>query len=136
VFDKMSMTDPIADMLTRIRNAQAAAKAQVSMPASKLKAAIAAVLCDEGYIGDFSVMETDAAKAELTIALKYFEGQAVIDRIERVSRPGRRVFRGKDELPKVMNGLGVAIVSTPEGLMSDRAARAAGHGGEVLCIVA
>jgi small subunit ribosomal protein S8 len=136
VFDKMSMTDPIADMLTRIRNAQAAAKAQVSMPASKLKAAIAAVLRDEGYIGDFSVMETDAAKAELTIALKYFEGQAVIDRIERVSRPGRRVFRGKDELPKVMNGLGVAIVSTPEGLMSDRAARAAGHGGEVLCIVA
>ena len=132
----MSMTDPIADMLTRIRNAQSAAKAQVSMPASKLKAAIAVVLRDEGYISDFSVAKTDAAKSELTITLKYFEGQPVIDRIERVSRPGRRVFRGKGELPKVMNGLGVAIVSTPEGLMSDRAARAAGHGGEVLCIVA
>lgn len=132
----MSMTDPIADMLTRIRNAQAAAKAQVSMPASKLKAAIAQVLRDEGYITHFAIAQTDASKAELTITLKYFEGRPVIDRIERVSRPGRRVFRGKDELPRVMSGLGVAIVSTPKGLMSDRAARAAGHGGEVLCVVA
>lgn len=132
----MSMTDPIADMLTRIRNAQAATKTQVSMPASKLKAAIARVLRDEGYIVDFAVAQTEPAKSELTVTLKYFEGRPVIDRIERVSRPGRRVFRGKDELPKVMNGLGVAIVSTPKGLMSDRAARAAGHGGEVLCIVA
>lgn len=132
----MSMTDPIADMLTRIRNAQAAAKTQVSMPSSKVKKAIAQVLRDEGYISDFAVAQTAPSKAELTIALKYFEGQPVIDRIERVSRPGRRVFRGKDDLPKVMSGLGVAIVSTPQGLMSDRAARAAGHGGEVLCIVA
>lgn len=132
----MSMTDPIADMLTRIRNAQAAAKTQVSMPSSKVKTAIAQVLRDEGYITDFAVAQTAPGKAELTIALKYFEGQPVIERIERVSRPGRRVFRGKDELPKVMGGLGVAIVSTPRGLMSDRTARAAGHGGEVLCIVA
>lgn len=132
----MSMTDPIADMLTRIRNAQAAAKAQVSMPASKLKAAVAQVLRDEGYITDFAVAQIASGKAELTITLKYFEGRPVIERIERVSRPGRRVFRGKSELPKVMGGLGVAIVSTPRGLMSDRAARSAGHGGEVLCIVA
>lgn len=132
----MSMTDPIADMLTRIRNAQAAAKTQVVMPSSKVKTAIAQVLRDEGYITGFAVAQTTPSKAELTVALKYFEGQPVIDRIERVSRPGRRVFRGKDELPKVMGGLGVAIVSTPRGLMSDRAARAAGHGGEVLCIVA
>ncbi|HHW79137.1 MAG TPA: 30S ribosomal protein S8 [Xanthomonadaceae bacterium] len=132
----MSMTDPIADMLTRIRNAQAAAKTQVSMPASRLKAAVAQVLRDEGYITDFAVAPTTPGKAELTITLKYFEGQPVIERIERVSRPGRRVFRGKGELPKIMGGLGVAIVSTPRGLMSDRAARAAGHGGEVLCIVA
>ncbi len=132
----MSMTDPIADMLTRIRNAQAAAKAQVSMPASKLKSAIAQVLRDEGYVTDFSTVQTAPGKAELTVILKYFEGQPVIDRIERISRPGRRVFRGKDERPKVMGGLGVAIVSTPKGLMSDRAARAAGYGGEVLCVVA
>ena len=132
----MSMTDPIADMLTRIRNAQAAAKIQVSMPASKLKSAIAQVLRDEGYVTDFSTVQTAPGKAELTVILKYFEGQPVIDRIERISRPGRRVFRGKDELPKVMGGLGVAIVSTPKGLMSDRAARAAGYGGEVLCVVA
>ncbi|MEZ5585069.1 MAG: 30S ribosomal protein S8 [Candidatus Competibacteraceae bacterium] len=132
----MSMTDPIADMLTRIRNAQAAAKAQVTMPASKLKAAIARVLQDEGYIVDFVVVPTTAGKAALTITLKYFEGRSVIERIERVSKPSRRVFRGKDKLPKVMNGLGVAIISTSKGLMSDRAARAAGHGGEVLCIIA
>jgi len=132
----MSMTDPIADMLTRIRNAQAAAKTQVGMPSSKVKTAIAQVLRDEGYINGYTVAQTAPGKAELTITLKYVEGQPVIDRIERVSRPGRRVFRGKDELPKVMGGWGVAIVSTPQGLMSDRAARAAGHGGEVLCIVA
>ncbi|HCK81340.1 MAG TPA: 30S ribosomal protein S8 [Candidatus Competibacteraceae bacterium] len=132
----MSMTDPIADMLTRIRNAQAAAKTQASMPSSKLKLAVAQVLRDEGYITDFAVALNPANQPELTVVLKYFEGRPVIDRIERVSRPGRRVFRGKDELPKVMNGLGVAIVSTPQGLMSDRAARAAGHGGEVLCVVA
>ncbi|MGB5063648.1 MAG: 30S ribosomal protein S8 [Candidatus Competibacter sp.] len=132
----MSMTDPIADMLTRIRNAQRAAKTQVGMPASKLKAAIARVLRDEGYITDFAITQTTPSKAELTIALKYFEGRPVIDRIERVSRTSRRVFRSKDELPKVMGGWGVAIVSTSKGLMSDRAARAAGHGGEVLCLVA
>ncbi len=132
----MSMTDPIADMLTRIRNAQTAAKIQVTMPASKLKAAIAQVLRDEGYIADFAVAPTAPGKAELTVILKYFEGQPVIDRIDRISKPGRRVFRGKGGLPKVMSGLGIAIVSTPKGLMSDRAARAAGHGGEVLCVVA
>ncbi len=132
----MSMTDPIADMLTRIRNAQAAAKAQVVMPSSKLKMAIAQVLRDEGYITDFAAAPNPDGHLELTLILKYFEGRPVIERIDRVSRPGRRVFRGKDELPKVMNGLGVAIVSTPRGLMSDRAARATGHGGEVLCIVA
>ena len=132
----MSMTDPIADMLTRIRNAQSATKTQVTMPASKVKAAIAQVLRDEGYITDFAVAPTDPGKAELTVVLKYFEGGRVIDRIDRVSKPGRRVFCGKDDLPKVMNGLGVAIISTPQGLMSDRAARAAGHGGEVLCLVA
>ncbi|MBE2294139.1 MAG: 30S ribosomal protein S8 [Phycisphaerales bacterium] len=132
----MSMTDPIADMLTRIRNAQRATKTQVSMPASKLKAAVAQVLRDEGYIIDFATAQIAPGKAELTVTLKYFEGRPVIERIERVSRPGRRVFRGKDDLPKVMGGWGVAIVSTSKGLMSDRAARAAGHGGEVLCFVA
>ena len=132
----MSMTDPIADMLTRVRNAQAATKAQVTMPASKLKAAIAKVLRDEGYITDFAVEQTTPGKAVLTVTLKYFEGRPVIERIERVSKPSRRVFRGKDKLPKVMGGLGVAIISTSKGLMSDRAARAAGHGGEVLCIIA
>lgn len=132
----MSMTDPIADMLTRIRNAQRATKAQVSMPASKLKAAVAQVLRNEGYIIDFATAQIAPGKAELTVTLKYFEGRPVIERIERVSRPGRRVFRGKDDLPKVMGGWGVAIVSTSKGLMSDRAARAAGHGGEVLCFVA
>jgi len=131
----MSMTEPIADMLTRIRNAQAAAKAQVSMPASKVKAAIAQVLMDEGYIQDFGVVDNEG-KAELSIKLKYFQGKSVIDKIQRVSRPGLRVFKGKDDLPKVLGGLGVAIISTPRGVMSDRAARAAGHGGEVLCIIA
>ncbi|HAS51805.1 MAG TPA: 30S ribosomal protein S8 [Gammaproteobacteria bacterium] len=132
----MSMTDPIADMLTRIRNAQAAAKSEVTMPASKVKAAIAEVLRDEGYITGFAVVPTDPGKAELTVTLKYFEGRPVIERIQRVSKSSRRVYRGKDELPKVMNGLGIAIISTSKGLMSDRAARAAGHGGEILCLVA
>lgn len=131
----MSMTDPIADMLTRIRNAQMASKAEVEMPASKLKKAIAAVLKDEGYIADFKDDQSDG-KAVLSIRLKYLEGQPVIMKVSRVSRPGLRVYRGKDDLPKVMGGLGVAIVSTSKGIMSDRQARAAGHGGEVLCVVA
>lgn len=131
----MSMTDPIADMLTRIRNAQMAEKSAVSMPSSKLKVAIAQVLKDEGYIDDFAVRKNDA-KPELDIALKYYAGQPVIERIERVSKPGLRVYRGSDALPKVMNGLGIAIVSTPKGVMTDRKARAGNMGGEVLCIVA
>lgn len=131
----MSMTDPIADMLTRIRNAQAAGKAWVSMPASRLKMAIAEVLKNEGYITDAALAEV-AGKQELTITLKYFQEKPVIELIQRVSKPGLRVFKGKDELPRVRGGLGMAIVSTPRGVMSDRAARAAGHGGEVLCIVA
>ncbi|MDX1252935.1 MAG: 30S ribosomal protein S8 [Gammaproteobacteria bacterium] len=130
----MSLTDPIADMLTRIRNALGAAKSDVSMPASKQKLAIARVLKDEGYINDYSVQDQDG-KATLVIGLKYFEGKPVIEAIKRVSRPGLRVYNGKDDLPKVMGGLGVAIVSTPKGVMTDRAARAGGHGGEVLCIV-
>ena len=128
------MTDPIADMLTRIRNGQAASKAQVSMPSSKLKCAIAQVLRDEGYITDFSAEEVDD-KSVLTITLKYHNGRPVIEKIERSSRPGLRLYKGKDDLPRVQNGLGVAIVSTSHGVMSDRQARAAGEGGEVLCIV-
>jgi len=131
----MSMTDPIADMLTRIRNAQMVEKASVSMPASKLKAAIAHVLKDEGYIEDFAVRNGEG-KAVLDIALKYYAGRPVIEKIERISKPGLRVYKGKDELPRVMNGLGVAIVSTPKGVMTDRKARASNVGGEVLCIVA
>ena len=131
----MAMSDPIADMLTRIRNAQLAEKASVSMPSSKLKVAIAAVLKDEGYIDEFAVRQNDG-KATLELVLKYYAGRPVIERIERVSRPGLRVYKGRDDLPRVMNGLGVAIVSTPKGVMTDRAARAAGAGGEVLCIVA
>ena len=130
----MSMTDPVADMLTRIRNAQMAEKLSVSMPSSKLKVAIAKVLKDEGYIDDFAVRE-NGAKPELDIALKYYAGHPVIERIERVSKPGLRVYKGKDDLPRVMNGLGVAIVSTPKGVMTDRRARAGNMGGEVLCIV-
>lgn len=131
----MSMTDPISDMLTRIRNAQSARKTQVSMPASKLKIAVARVLKDEGYIGDIGV-EQNGAKPVLAIALKYQnDGSPVIETIDRVSRPGLRVFKGKDELPRVRGGLGVAIVSTSKGVMTDRAARAAGEGGEVLCVV-
>ena len=131
----MSMTDPIADMLTRIRNAQMVEKAAVTMPASKLKVSIAEVLKSEGYIDDFAVRENDG-KAQLDIALKYYAGRPVIERIERVSRPGLRVYKGKDDLPRVLNGLGVAIVSTPKGVMTDRKARANNVGGEVLCIVA
>lgn len=131
----MSMTDPIADMLTRIRNGQAASKAQVSMPSSKVKVAIAEVLKDEGYILDYAVIEVEG-KLELNISLKYFEGKPVIELIQRTSKPGLRVFKGKDALPKVRGGLGVAIISTSHGVMSDRAARAAGRGGEVLCFVA
>jgi len=131
----MSMNDPIADMLTRIRNAQAVAKKTVSMPASKIKAGIAAVLKQEGYIVDFKVMDNDG-KPTLTIELKYMQGRGVIDRIQRISRPGLRNYRGKDELPRVLSGLGVAIVSTSGGIMTDAAARQKGVGGEVLCIVA
>lgn len=131
----MSMTDPIADMLTRIRNAQLVEKASVSMPASKIKAAIATVLKDEGYIEDFAVRSNDG-KSVLDIALKYYAGRPVIEKIERISKPGLRVYKGTDELPRVMNGLGVAIVSTPKGVMTDRKARASNVGGEVLCIVA
>ena len=131
----MSMSDPIADMLTRIRNAQSVDKASVSMPSSKLKVAIAQVLKDEGYIDDFAV-RSDGARNQLEIALKYYAGRPVIERIERVSRPGLRVYRGREAIPAVMNGLGVAIVTTPKGVMTDRKARAAGIGGEVLCVVA
>jgi small subunit ribosomal protein S8 len=131
----MAMTDPIADMLTRIRNAQRSEKQTVVMPASKLKSAIAQVLKDEGYIEGFAVREAEG-KPLLEIGLKYYAGKPVIERIERVSRPGLRIYRPKDDLPKVMNGLGVAIVSTSRGVMTDRKARGLGVGGEVLCIVA
>ena len=131
----MSMSDPIADMLTRIRNAQVVQKLSVVMPSSKVKVAIANVLKDEGYIEDFAVSQ-DAGKAELNIGLKYYAGRPVIERLERVSRPGLRVYKGKDDIPNVMNGLGVAIVSTPCGVMTDRKARATGVGGEVICYVA
>ena len=130
----MSMTDPVADLLTRIRNGQSARKPSVTMASSKLKASILKVLKDEGYISDFNVDPSDG-KPQLTVDLKYFEGRPVIDRLERVSRPGLRIYRGKDELPKVLGGLGVAVVSTPQGIMSDKQARAAGTGGEVLFVV-
>jgi len=130
----MSMSDPIADMLTRIRNGHMANKQRVTTSASKKKEAIARVLKDEGYIVDFGTEEVDG-KAQLTIELKYYEGRPVIDTIERVSRPGLRIYRGKDDLPRVMAGLGIAVVSTSHGVMSDRQARAEGHGGEVLCKV-
>jgi small subunit ribosomal protein S8 len=131
----MSMSDPIADMLTRIRNAQMVEKTSVVMPSSKLKAAIAQVLQDEGYIDGFAVKAAEG-KSELEISLKYYAGRPVIERIERVSRPGLRVYKGRHDIPQVMNGLGVAIVTTPKGVMTDRKARAAGIGGEVLCYVA
>jgi small subunit ribosomal protein S8 len=131
----MSMSDPIADMLTRIRNGQQVERVFVEMPSSKLKVAIAQVLKDEGYIDDFSVVEEDG-KSSLRVALKYYAGRPVIDRIERVSKPGLRIYKGRDAIPQVMNGLGVAIVSTSKGVMTDRKARATGVGGEVLCYVA
>jgi small subunit ribosomal protein S8 len=129
------MSDPIADMLTRIRNAQSVEKSTVSMPSSKVKVAIAQVLKDEGYIEDFAV-RGEAGKPELELQLKYYAGRPVIERIERVSKPGLRIYKGAEELPRVMNGLGVAIVSTSRGVMTDRRARASGVGGEVLCVVA
>ncbi len=128
------MTDPIADMLTRIRNGQRAGKVSVSMPSSRLKQSIANVLKDEGYIADFSEQDEDG-KPSLNVSLKYYDGQPVIDTLKRISRPGLRIYKAKDDLPKVMGGLGVAIVSTSKGVMTDRAARAAGEGGEVLCYV-
>jgi small subunit ribosomal protein S8 len=128
------MQDPLSDMLTRIRNAQMAGKTGVEMPGSKLKTAVAKVLKDEGYIADFGTSE-DAGKPRLSLELKYFQGKPVIAEIDRVSRPGLRNYKGKDELPSVRNGLGVAIVSTSKGVMTERAARAAGVGGEVLCTV-
>jgi small subunit ribosomal protein S8 len=131
----MSMSDPIADMLTRIRNAQASEKVSVEMPCSKVKVAIAGVLKDEGYIEDFRV-SADAGKNMLEIGLKYYAGRPVIEKIERVSRPGLRIYRASRDIPSVMNGLGIAIVSTSRGVMTDRKARASGVGGEVLCIVA
>ena len=131
----MSMTDPIADMLTRIRNAQRAEKSSVSMPSSKLKVAIAQVLKDEGYIDGFHVDQNDN-KPSLEMALKYYAGRPVIELIERVSRPGLRIYKSCQDIPKVMNGLGVAILSTPAGVITDRAARSRNMGGEVLCIVA
>jgi small subunit ribosomal protein S8 len=131
----MSMSDPIADMLIRIRNAQMVGHAEAVMPASRLKAAIAKVLKDEGYIEDFALRE-NGARRELAVALKYYAGRPVIERLERVSKPGLRVYRGRDDIPRVMNGLGVAILSTSRGVMTDRKARADGVGGEVLCIVA
>ncbi len=131
----MSMTDPIADMLTRVRNALLAGKVSVTMPSSKQKVAIANLLKDEGYINTASVKDIDG-KPVMEVTLKYYEGRPVIDLIKRVSRPGLRVYKGKDELPSVMGGLGVAVVSTSKGLMTDRAARKAGHGGEILCFVA
>jgi small subunit ribosomal protein S8 len=131
----MSMSDPISDMLTRIRNAQMAEKASVAMPSSKLKVAIAKVLKDEGYVEDYAVREGDG-KPTLEIGLKYYAGRPVIERIERISKPGLRVYKGSTDIPRVMNGLGVAIVSTPQGVMTDRKARASNVGGEVLCIVA
>ena len=131
----MSMTDPIADLLTRIRNGQTARKPEVSMASSKLKTAIARVLKEEGYVADFR-LDSEGQKTTLTIGLKYYDGRPVIDRIERVSRPGLRIYRGKDQLPKVLGGMGTVIVSTPKGVMTDKQARAIGQGGEVLCIVA
>lgn len=130
----MSMSDPISDMLTRIRNAQGVRKATVVVPASKVKAGIAAVLKDEGYIGDVRAIELEG-KPVLEITLKYRDGKGVITSLERASRPGLRRYRGKDGLPKILNGLGTAVVSTSKGIMTDESARASGHGGEVLCIV-
>lgn len=131
----MSMSDPIADMLTRIRNAQMAEKVSVAMPSSKVKVAIAKVLKEEGYIDEFRVRD-EAGKATLEMSLKYYAGRPVIERIDRVSKPGLRIYKGVNDIPRVMNGLGIAIVSTPKGVMTDRKARASKMGGEVLCVVA
>ena len=131
----MSMSDPVSDMLTRIRNAQMVGHTETVMPASRLKASIAQVLKDEGYIEDFALRD-NGAKKELHIGLKYYAGRPVIEHIERVSRPGLRIYKGRDAIPQVMNGLGVAIVTTPKGVMTDRKARQTGVGGEVLCYVA
>lgn len=128
------MTDPVADMLTRIRNGQSAGKKNIKLPSSKLKVSIANVLKEEGYIADFST-ETNGSHTEMTIVLKYYKGVPVIENIKRISRPGLRIYKSKDELPKVLGGLGIAIVSTSNGVMTDRAARAIGHGGEVICTV-
>jgi len=130
----MSMSDPIADMLTRIRNGQTAGKKNVRLPSSKLKVAIANVLKEEGYITGYKT-ETKGSHTEMTVELKYFNGVPVIEKVKRVSRPGLRIYKSKDELPKVLGGLGIAIVSTSSGVMTDRAARAIGHGGEVICTV-
>ncbi|MDP8079431.1 30S ribosomal protein S8 [Phocoenobacter skyensis] len=130
----MSMQDPIADMLTRIRNGQAANKVAISMPSSKLKVAIANVLAEEGFVESFKILE--GVKPELEITLKYFQNKPVVEKIQRVSRPGLRIYKRKDELPKVMGGLGIAVVSTSQGVMTDRAARKAGLGGEIICYVA
>ena len=130
----MSMQDPIADMLTRIRNGQSAAKVSVAMPSSKQKVAIAKLLKEEGYIADYKV--SGDVKAELEVELKYFQGKPVVELIQRVSRPGLRIYKKRDELPKIMNGLGIAVVSTSKGVMTDRAARKAGMGGEIICYVA
>ena len=131
----MSMSDPVADMLVRIRNAQMVGHTETVMPASRLKASIAQVLKDEGYIEDFALRD-NGAKKELRVGLKYYAGRPVIERLERVSKPGLRVYRGRDDIPRIMNGLGVAILSTSRGVMTDRKARADGVGGEILCIVA
>lgn len=130
----MSMTDPVADMLTRIRNGQSANKKVVKMPSSKLKKSIAQVLKDEGYIAGFDIESVDSYP-EMTVELKYYRGTPVIEAVKRVSRPGLRVYKGKNELPKVLGGLGIAIVSTSNGVMTDRVARALGHGGEIICTV-
>ena len=132
----MSMSDPISDMLTRIRNAQMAEKNTVVMPSSKLKVAIAVVLKEEGYVDGFNVIKGEGGKATLEISLKYYSGRPVIEKIQRISRPGLRIYKGSGDIPKVMNGLGIAIVSTSRGLMTGRKARANGIGGEVLCVVA
>jgi small subunit ribosomal protein S8 len=130
----MSMSDPIADFLTRIRNGQRSGKPEIAAPASRIKLALAKVLKDEGYIEDFAI-ESESEKPTVKVRLKYYQGRPVIDRLERVSRPGLRVYKAKDELPKILGGMGVAIISTSKGVMTDREARAAGHGGDVLCIV-
>lgn len=130
----MSMTDPIADMLTRIRNGQSSRKESVTLPASKLKIAIAEVLKNEGYISDY-IVEKVKNHATMTIVLKYYNGKPVIEEVKRISRPGLRIYKSKEELPKVLGGLGIAIVSTSKGVMTDKAARAMGHGGEVICTV-